>query len=281
MSDVPLIGSWFTPRRTTVAQKAVTEHRATTSSTSLLEETPTKAAPAPLTKQISRQRSISPPPLQRYASQGTSTSLSYFTPLAALHQHLNQQSSLIDIVAVCTTSTTTAERAKSGPKDYYTTFRIVDQPLHEYSTASQTTPENDQIKDVRVEIFRPFKQSLPKAAPGDVVLLRGFVVRSRGHKNYLLSTAASGWCVWRYDQSPTALGYDGQAEEDDRPVWARKGDTQIITEDGVKEEVTGPPVEIGDEEREKVVMVRSWWENLQKEKTSEEKKDEPDVIMIG
>ncbi|CAC9894101.1 unnamed protein product [Aureobasidium pullulans] len=239
MSDVPLIGSWFTPRRTT--------------------ETPTKAAPAPLTKQISRQRSISPPPLQRYASQGTSTSLSYFTPLAALHQHLNQQSSLIDIVAVCTTSTTTAERAKSGPKDYYTTFRIVDQPLHEYSTASQTTPENDQIKDVRVEIFRPFKQSLPKAAPGDVV----------------------GWCVWRYDQSPTALGYDGQAEEDDRPVWARKGDTQIITEDGVKEEVTGPPVEIGDEEREKVVMVRSWWENLQKEKTSEEKKDEPDVIMIG
>ncbi|THV77905.1 hypothetical protein D6D29_08129 [Aureobasidium pullulans] len=280
MSDVPLIGSWFTPRRTTVAQKAVTEHRATTSSTSLLEETPTKAAPAPLTKQIPRQRSISPPPLQRYASQGTSTSLSYFTPLAALHQHLNQQSSLIDIVAVCTTSTTTAERAKSGPKDYYTTFRIVDQPLHEYSTASQTTPENDQIKDVRVEIFRPFKQSLPKAAPGDVVLLRGFVVRSRGHKNYLLSTAASGWCVWRYDRSPTALDYDGQAEEDDRPFWARKGDTQKITEDGVKEEVTGPPVEIGDEEREKVVMVRSWWENVQKEKPSEEKKDEPDVIMI-
>ncbi|KAH0127003.1 hypothetical protein KCU67_g17374, partial [Aureobasidium melanogenum] len=92
----------------------------------------------PQAKQSSRERvkSISPPPLQRYASQGTSTSLSYFTPLAGLNQHLNQQSSLIDVVAICTTATSTAERAKSGPKDYYTTLRVIDQPLHEYHTAS-------------------------------------------------------------------------------------------------------------------------------------------------
>jgi hypothetical protein len=277
MSEVPVIGSWFTPRRTTEIQKAVTEHKATTSSTSFVEETPTKAAAV---SSRDRQKSISPPPLQRYASQGTSTSLSYFTPLAGLHQHLNQQSSLIDIVAICTTATTTAERAKSGPKDYYTTFRIVDQPLHEYNTASQnTTTEGGSVKDVSVEIFRPFRQSLPKASPGDVVLLRGFVVRSRNHKSYLLSTAASGWCVWRYGEPSASLDYGGQEEEDDRPIWARKGTSQKVGEDGVREEVTGPPVEIGDEEREKVAMVKSWWETLEKEKKAEEK-EEHDIIMI-
>jgi hypothetical protein len=277
MSEVPVIGSWFTPRRTIETQKAVTEHKATTSSTSFVEETPTKAAAV---SSRDRQKSISPPPLQRYASQGTSTSLSYFTPLAGLHQHLNQQSSLIDIVAICTTATTTAERAKSGPKDYYTTFRIVDQPLHEYNTASQnTTTEGGSVKDVSVEIFRPFRQSLPKASPGDVVLLRGFVVRSRNHKSYLLSTAASGWCVWRYGEPSASLDYGGQEEEDDRPIWARKGTSQKVGEDGVREEVTGPPVEIGDEEREKVAMVKSWWETLEKEKKAEEK-EEHDIIMI-
>ncbi|KAI5270823.1 hypothetical protein E4T47_05791 [Aureobasidium subglaciale] len=280
ISEVPVIGSWFTPRRTTVAPKAVTEVKATTTSNSIFDETPTKPAAASMVGRTSRDRSISPPPLQRYASQGTSTALSYFTPLAALHEHLNQQSSLIDLVAVCTTSTTTAERAKSGPKDYYTTFRIVDQPLHDYNTASQGKLEAQEVKDVRVEIFRPFKQSLPRASLGDVVLLRGFVVRSRGHKNYLLSTAVSGWCVWRYDKSvSTALDYDGPAEEDDRPVWARKGTSQRVGEDSVQEEMTGPLVEIGDEEREKVMMVRTWWEELQKD-NNEQEKEEHDVIVI-
>ncbi|KAG9591081.1 hypothetical protein KCV01_g11610, partial [Aureobasidium melanogenum] len=278
MSEVPVIGPWFTPRRTTEFQKAATEHKATTSSTSFVEDTPTKAAAMPQAKQSSRERvkSISPPPLQRYASQGTSTSLSYFTPLAGLRQHLNQQSSLIDIVAICTTATSTAERAKSGPKDYYTTFRVIDQPLHEYHTASQ----DEGAQDVNVEIFRPFKQSLPTASPGDVVLLRGFVVRSRNHKNYLLSTAASGWCVWRYGApSSSALDYEGQEEEDDRPVWARKGTSQRVGEAGVREEVTGPPVEIGDEEREKVAMVRTWWEGLQKE-IKDKEEEAHDIIMI-
>lgn len=278
MSEVPVIGSWFgTPRRTTEVQKSATEHKAKTSGASLVEETPTKTAAA---SSLDRQKSISPPPLQRYASQGTSTSLSYFTPLAGLNQHLNQQSSLIDIVAVCTTATATAERAKSGPKDYYTTFRVIDQPLHEYNTASQNTTEGESATDVKVEIFRPFRQSLPKASPGDVVLLRGFVVRSRNHKNYLLSTAASGWCVWRYDESSAPLDYEGQEEEDDRPVWARKGTSQNAGEDGVREEVTGPPVEIGDEEREKVAMVKKWWETLQKGKKEEDNKEKVDVIMI-
>ncbi|KAH0366405.1 hypothetical protein KCU65_g5303, partial [Aureobasidium melanogenum] len=279
MSEVPLIGSWFTPRRTTEVQKAATERKATTSRTSFVEDTPTKAAVMPPGKQSSRERekSISPPPLQRYASQGTSTSLSYFTPLAGLHQHLNQQSSLIDIVAICTSATRTAERAKSGPKDYYTTFRVVDQPLHEYHTASQ----DQGTKDVKVEVFRPFKQSLPTTSPGDVILLRGFVVRSRNHKNYLLSTAASGWCVWRYGAaSSSTLDYGGQEEEYDRPVWARKGTSQRVGEDGVREEVTGPPVEVGEEEREKVAMVRAWWEGLQKESKQKEEEEGHDIIMI-
>ena len=278
MSEVPVIGSWFgTPRRTTEVQKSATEHKATTSSTSFVQETPTKITAV---SSRDRQKSISPPPLQRYASQGTSTALSYFTPLAGLHQHLNQQSSLIDIVAVCTVATTTAERAKSGPKDYYTTFRIIDQPLHEYNAASQETAEGKNATDVKVEIFRPFRQSLPKASPGDVVLLRGFVVRSRNHKNYLLSTAASSWCVWRYETASAALHYEDQDDEDDRPMWARKGTSQRVGEDGVREEVTGPPVEIGDEEREKVAMVKEWWENLRKGKEAEENKEEDDVIMI-
>ncbi|KAK6004548.1 hypothetical protein QM012_008410 [Aureobasidium pullulans] len=276
MSEVPVIGSWFTPRRTTEIQKAATENKPTTRSTANVEDTPTKAAAMPRAKQSSRgrERSISPPPVQRYASQGTSTSLSYFTPLAGLYQHLNQQSSLIDVVAICTSATSTAERAKSGPKDYYTTFRIVDQPLHEYYIASQ----DEGAKDVRVEIFRPFKKSLPTAVPGDVILLRGFVVRSRNHKSYLLSTAASGWCVWRYGAPPSSLDYEGQEEEDDVPVWARKGTGQGVGDDDVREEVTGPPVEIGDGEREKVTVIRAWWKGLQQE--SKSKDEGHDTVMI-
>ncbi|KAI4719581.1 hypothetical protein E4T48_04189 [Aureobasidium sp. EXF-10727] len=277
MSEVPVIGSWFTPGRTTEIQKAATEHKATTSGASFVHDTPTKAAAV---SSHDRQKSISPPPLQRYASQGTSTALSYFTPLPGLHQHLNQQSPLIDIVAVCTSATSTAERAKSGPKDYYTTFKVIDQPLHEYNSASQETSEGESVEDVRVEVFRPFKQSLPKASPGDVVLLRGFVVRSRNHKNYLLSTAASGWCVWRYGASSVStLDNEGQEEEDDRPIWARKGTSQGVGENDVREEVTGPPVEVGEEEREKVAMVRTWWEGLQ-EKGKGKQTSDHDLIMI-
>ena len=86
--------------------------------------------------------------------------------------------------------------------------------------------------------------------------------------------------MWRYGEPSAALNYEGQEEEDDRPVWARKGTSQNVGEDGVREEVTGPPVEIGDEEREKVAMVKRWLETLQKGNNAEEKEEQPDVIMI-
>lgn len=265
MSDVPLIGSWFTPRKPSAAPKAATEIKRQATSSRSTAETPTKGP---------TERQISPPPLSRYASQGTSTSLSYFAPLPALSSKLNQQGpeGLADVLAVCTSTTTPPVQAKSGAKDFYTVFWILDEALNSHNSASQTESEKGVNKHVRVQVFRPWKSSLPVAARGDVVLLRGFAVRSREHKSFLVSTAASAWCVWRYED-----GVGEEQEQDDRPIWARKGNTQNEAGGlGVMEEIKGPPVEIGDEEREKVKEVRKWWDGVQEGK----KEHDGDLIVI-
>ena len=54
---------------------------------------------------------------------GLSTSISYYTPLACLHEHYNQ---LVDVVAVCDTDSTAPEQAQTGRKDWRTTLRLAD-----------------------------------------------------------------------------------------------------------------------------------------------------------
>ena len=176
-------------------------------------------------------------------ANGFSTALSYFTPLARLDSLLNPSLSqqaygatnTVDVFAVVTDSTTDPARAKSGPKDYYTIFRITDASL-----SPQTT---------RVEVFRPFKNTLPAAKEGDVMLLRAFAVKSRNRQPYLISSDASAWCVFT------------QPSDKIKPVWARKAGE----EDAVGEKVSGPPVEFGQEERDHARDLRAWWELIRHE----------------
>ncbi|KAK4953612.1 hypothetical protein LTR10_008215 [Elasticomyces elasticus] len=179
----------------------------------------------------------------RSISNGITTSLAYFTPLARLEEKLNSPTqegpnNTVDVLVLVTDSTKVPERAKGGPRDYYTIFRVAD--------LSQAENEN-----VRVEVFRPWKATLPIANAGDVILLRAFSVKSRKREAYLLSTDASAWCVWRHGDAAASIANGS------RPVWARKSlDGRA---DGMHEEIKGPPVELGDEERRHASVLREWW----------------------
>lgn len=166
-------------------------------------------------------------------SQGLRTPLSFYTPLASISPFLNLPSqspdSTLDVLALVTRDATPAARAKAGLRDYHTVFSITD---------LSTYPEQ-----IQVQVFRPWKLAIPTAEAGDVVLLRGFGVRSREGRAGLLSTEESAWCVWRFGM----------------PVWGMKRGE--FGELETREEVKGPPVELGREERMEVERLRGWWES--------------------
>lgn len=230
LSNVPdVISAWFSPKRSSIA---ATE----TENPTELE----KVAPSPI--EIN-EKDLTP----RVQVDGLSTAHSYFASLSNLDQHLNPSSQqahsnpgVVDVLAVVTNSTKEPQRAKGGPRDYYTIFQIADQSLPASS-------------HVRVEVFRPWKAVLPAADVGDVVLLRAFVVKSKQRSPYLLSTDASGWCVWRFGEHSKADAEVG--DEDVKPIWAKRR----LSSSDVREEVKGPPVEYGIAEKEQARNLRSWW----------------------
>jgi hypothetical protein len=172
------------------------------------------------------------------ASTGVSTALGYYTPLSNLNQKMNSQAraeNTVDLIAVVSDSTKEPERAKTGPRDYFTCFKMWDTSLG---------PE----MSVFVEVFRPWKAKLPMAEVGDVIMLRGFTVKSRKREPYLISSETSGWCVWRYAEY---WGADG-----------RKGKKRTLSFSSIKEEVKGPPVELGNEERNRARELREAWEKM-------------------
>lgn len=230
LSNVPdVISAWFSPKRSSIAATET--------------EKPTeveKVAPSPV--EIN-EKDLTP----RVHIDGLSTAHSYFASLSNLDQHLNPSSQqshsnpgIVDVLAVVTNSTKEPQRAKGGPRDYYTIFQIADQSLPASS-------------NVRVEVFRPWKAVLPAADVGDVVLLRAFVVKSRKRSPYLLSTDASGWCVWRFGEHGRVDAEVG--DEDGKPIWAKRR----LSSSDVREEVKGPPVEYGSAEKEQARKLRSWW----------------------
>ncbi|KAF2091039.1 hypothetical protein K490DRAFT_62370 [Saccharata proteae CBS 121410] len=213
-------------------------------------------------------KSLSSPP-HTQSSQGYRTSLSYYTPLANLSAYLNSQSSNIDILAVCTRGSKPATRAEKGPRDYNTIFHITDPSLTETAIFQPS---------IAAQIFRPFKTALPVVERGDIVLLRGFVPKSRNGKVGLLSGDESGWCVWRYgkgDQKAQQGNGNAEAESKKRlsvgkPIWADQtvglwGDAtsggwgEVKDRGYPREEYNGPPVEVGEEEREEAKRLRNWW----------------------
>jgi len=196
---------------------------------------------------------------------GLRTPLSYYTPLTHLYQHLNSTSSIIDILAVVTRPSKPPERAKAGPKDYYTVLSVSDR---------HHLPNRTQI-----QIFRPWKGALPGAERGDVVLLRGFSVISNKSKPALRSNDSSAWCVWRFDDHPSLSNVTDKekAKRDDKkkPAWAKRLSggagaspfgRNVFAGMG-REEVKGPPVELGAEEREEVSSLRDWWKAAEKERS--------------
>lgn len=235
ISNVPnVISAWFSPKRSNGVVGANDDH---------LPQAPakTKAKEHPTAQEQHKDAS----PLVPVHSNGVSTSLSYFTPLSRLDACLNPSNSqsygagTVDIFAVVIDKTKEPTRAKSGPRDYNTIFRISDTSIQSASS-------------VRVEVFRPWKATLPVAEVGDVILLRDFKVKSRKRQAYLLSTDASAWCVWRYHAANVA------ESNADKPAWARKATEQ--SGNAVREEVKGPPVEFGEEERGHARSLRLWWE---------------------
>ena len=178
-----------------------------------------------------------------HLANGFSTALSYFTPLSHLHSLLNPSSSqqalgstnTVDVLAVVTDSTAHPVQAKAGPRDHYTIFRITDNSLANAS--------------VRVEVFRPYKNTLPSAKAGNVILLRAFAVKSRKRQPYLISSDTSAWCVFSFSEPSTTKG---------KPKWALKAGEDNA---GVIETSSGPPVEFGDEERQRTRDLREWWDS--------------------
>ncbi|KAJ9629321.1 hypothetical protein H2203_001694 [Taxawa tesnikishii (nom. ined.)] len=167
LTEVPeVISAWFTPRRSSV-RSAQTQEGATMTTPAGKggQQSPSKGVrfsfvshvsppnPANIHRKSSITRSASPPPLSRGASQGISTSLSYFYPLTDLESQLNTPTSTIDILAVVTSASVEPTRAKAGPRDFYTLFHITDAAIYEQQNANGD--EAALRKDVRVEVFRP------------------------------------------------------------------------------------------------------------------------------
>lgn len=240
--DVPeVIKEWYAPRRSS-ARFAATEEEAPAKDVGTNGHAAT--SPSSQHRRTSLERAITPQGLPQDLSQGLSTPLAYFHSLTTLSSQLNQPSATVDVLAVIASATTDPQRAKAGPKDFYTIFHVTDPAL--YTLEEDRISTLDAIgdhghghgtakrRDIRVEVFRPWKASLPTATEGAVVLLRAFAVKSRNHRPYLLSCDASAWCVWRFGDGEAKVG-------------------------AVREEVKGPPVDIGDEERERVGALREWW----------------------
>ncbi|CCG82342.1 Putative uncharacterized protein [Taphrina deformans PYCC 5710] len=87
----------------------------------------------------------------------------------------------------------------------------------------------------RVSIFRPFKESLPRAKSGDVVLLRNFKVLSFARDLYLRSQEDSAWAVLQASR-------------------ASSGEVSVT--------VPGPPVEYSSAEIEHARVLSVWWTDV-------------------
>lgn len=159
------------------------------------------------------------------SQRGITTPLEYYANLSTLGEYYNR---LIDVMAVCVTHSVSPERAKSGPKDHFTTIHLVDPSL-----------QNSGIS-VTAQVFRPHKKALPTVGRGDVLLLHRFKVQTQAHKPMLLSTDESAWAVYTDIESS----------------HKRPGHGTTIVGEPI---VSGPPIEYGPSEREMATRLSEWW----------------------
>lgn len=163
--------------------------------------------------------------MQSEVQGGIATPLEYYARLDTLNEYYNQQ---VDVMTVCAADSVTPERAKSGPKDFFTTLHLVDRSVQETNVS------------VLAQIFRPRKSAIPTVRRGDILLLRRFKVQTRSHKPMLLSTDESAWAVY------PSYGSSNNNENDD----IRVADAPLIS---------GPPVEHGPFEADNASRLLKWW----------------------
>lgn len=162
-------------------------------------------------------------------AHGNATDVSYYAPLGSLVEYFGQY---VDVLAIVTTSTAEPERARSGPHDFYVTLHLTDSS---FDTLSSTT--------ITAQIFRPHRNALPLPKRGEVIILRNMRVHTRKHQPLLSSTDSSAWAVFSVAVAKPGDGLDGHS---------------VV--------VSGPPIEYGDIERERIRYLRQWW--LAKEQQS-------------
>ncbi|KIW01625.1 hypothetical protein, variant [Verruconis gallopava] len=187
-------------------------------------------------------------------ARGLLTDFSYYSPLPGLFSNLRIPSNshcyndgYVDVIAVVTKPTTKPLRADRGQRDYHTTLSITDPAFY---------PRN-----MRVQVFRPWREALPAADKGDIVLLRGFeVFSSTGNVGVgLKSVESSAWCVWRFLADAEVATATGDSSVDDKAwAWLRRERNDLI-DWNQREEIRGPPVEFGEQERVFVKDLKTWW----------------------
>lgn len=222
-----------TTKTTPGHNKAATDTTSTSLSPTLIEQPTSKPDPSEAT--------------QESPSIGLSTPLSYYTPLKDLPYFLNRSSQFHssanpDILALVTSATTASEKAKKGPKHWNTTLHITD------ASAWPAT--------MTVQCFRAYREALPEAGVGDVVLLRAFAVKSLNRHPALVSADESAWCVWQW-------GKPGSGAEEG-----------MFGELKAREEVKGPEVERGEGEWREVERLRAWYENKVKQELQEKEESQ-------
>ncbi|KAK5101086.1 hypothetical protein LTS08_004692 [Lithohypha guttulata] len=223
---------YFTPRKSAPTSKIDRSPRRTRSSATGEEEETVSSQPVVSGRDNETLQSASPnvlgvtemqadpvpPPL---LSRGASTHHTYFANLSSLRDHFNQ---FVDVLAISVEDTYAPERAKAGPKDYFTTFHLADSSLN-----------SDGNSTIQVQIFRPRRNVIPILRRGDVMLMRNFKVQSQSHKMSLLSHDSSAWAVFHLEAAT-----DDQASR-------------------ISVTVSGPPVEFGDAEEKLVNEIFEWW----------------------
>ena len=209
------------------------------------QETPTSASPTddkPLSIKLPSH------------AKGFTTPHAYFPSLMSLPNHFNSE---VEILAVATTASKQPQRAKSGPRDYFTSFRLADSSCDAGDTIS-------------VQLFRPYKKALPSCKRGDILLLRGMKVQTRPNLGtrrgsqgrdvvdgmMLLSTEGSAWATFKFRVVDAASTVADKPESTD-------GTTRLQAKRSpppkVDIQINGPPIEFGAEERAYARGMHKWW----------------------
>lgn len=105
-------------------------------------------------------------------------------------------------------------------------------PRHYSITFNITDPSIAPSGVAEVQIFRPYKDALPTIEVGDGILLRNFLVVPVQKGSFAL-----------------------RSTQDEGSAWA-------AFKDGQEPEVRGPPIELGDTEKEHIFALKAWYGSL-------------------